>query len=102
MDTLENNTQPHIYDRTCSTISNDSGSPLFLYDFYWFYLIPFTEEYGDREVKQRLREAFDSVSKGFVEDLIDEPLMEKMNLETQLPEVFNGYWILENATCFSI
>ncbi|XP_066911677.1 TGF-beta-activated kinase 1 and MAP3K7-binding protein 1-like [Clytia hemisphaerica] len=44
------------------------------------------EEYGDREVKQRLREAFDSVSKGFVEDLIDEPLMEKMNLETQLPE----------------
>ena len=46
------------------------------------------DDYGDREVKQKLVEAFESVSKGFVEDLINGPLMEKMSLEDQMPEVY--------------
>lgn len=47
----------------------------------------FLDEFEDGDVKLRLQEAFESVSKGFVEDLINDPLMEKMSLEEQLPAV---------------
>ena len=51
------------------------------------YEFSLTDDYKDKEVKQKLVEAFESVSKGFVEDLINGPLMEKMSLEDQFPEV---------------
>ena len=35
----------------------------------------------------RLEEAFDSVAKGFVDDLINEALFEKITLEEQMPKV---------------
>lgn len=44
------------------------------------------DDYGDGEVKIRLKEAFESVAKGFVDDLINEALMEKINLEEQHPK----------------
>lgn len=56
---------------------------------FFTFVFNFTDNYGDEEVKQKLLEAFEMVSKGFVEDLINGPLMEKMSLEVQIPEVCN-------------
>ncbi|XP_057304609.1 TGF-beta-activated kinase 1 and MAP3K7-binding protein 1-like [Hydractinia symbiolongicarpus] len=47
------------------------------------------DDYADREVCAKLQEAFEGVAKGFVDDLINDALMEKMNLEEQMPERMN-------------
>ena len=61
---------------------------MFVHDLNYLIL----DEYTDNDVCLKLHESFENVAKGFIEDLINDPLMEKMNLEEQMPEVIFLYW----------